>query len=279
MEQKKSLIDVLENSYEGSDKLLFHYTSLESACNILSSNKLRLSNLANMNDPLEFCKPDCFGFGDVRTDIMKKAMRELMASLQERENKIRLICFCKDFYCKGEWNNENLQNYSSNLTFKGWARSRMWAQYADNHRGVCLVFNKSEFNGEFKKLANNHIKILEPQKITYTNYLNELESAMTDELDVKNHDSNFLHFYLDDERTKYLFQKSEDFRDENEYRFVLIDDNLDSSKTDKFIDFGTSIKAVILGERFSPILKFSLQNNIEQFRINWHCGMPKLIKQ
>lgn len=276
MEQKKSLINILKNHYEGSDDLLFHYTSLNAACSILSSNRLRLSNLTNMNDPLEFCEPNIFGFNGFEID-MKKAMRELTVSLQERENKIRLICFCKDFYCKGEWNNENLQNYSSNLTFKGWARSRMWAQYADNHRGVCLVFNKSEFNDEFKKLANNHIKILEPQKITYTNYLNELESAMTDELNVKNHDSNFLHFYLDDERTKYLFQKSEDFRDENEYRFVLIDDNLDSSKTDKFIDFGTSLKAIILGGRFNPILKFSLPSNIEQFKITWNCGIPDLI--
>lgn len=277
MEQKNSLINTLENKYGGSEELLFHYTSLEAACNILSSNKLRLGNLSNMNDPLEFCRPKGFGFNGVNLDI-GKAVRELETSLQERENKVRLICFCRDFFCQNEeWNNTQNQNFSSNLTFKGWARCRMWAQYANNHKGVCLVFNKSEFDYEFKKLANNHTKILELHKITYTNNLSELESAMTDEVNVKNHNKDFLHFYLDDERIEYLFQKCEDFRDENEYRFALIDDTLDSPQKDYYFDFGTSLKAVILGEHFNPVLKFSLPNNIELFKIYWNCGMPNLI--
>lgn len=25
---------------------------------------------------------------------------------------------------------------------RGWARSRMWAQYGESHRGVCLVFDR-----------------------------------------------------------------------------------------------------------------------------------------
>ncbi len=277
MEQKKSLINVLKNQYEGSDDLLFHYTSLNAACSILSSNKLRLSNLKNLNDPLEFCRLNCFSFNGLEIDAMKKAVKELYESLKERENKVRLLSFCRDFFTEGEWDNKNNQSFSSNLIFKGWARTRMWAQYADNHRGVCLVFDKSEISEKFKELQNNHTKILEPQKITYTNDFSKVEDLMTRELNVKNSCENFLHFYLDEERLNCLFIKCEDFRDENEYRFVLINNTLSSSAEDCYFDFGTSLKAIILGERFSPILKFSLPSNIEQFKIIWNCGIPDLI--
>ena len=29
---------------------------------------------------------------------------------------------------------------------RGYARPRMWEQYGDNHRGVCLVFDKAELH-------------------------------------------------------------------------------------------------------------------------------------
>lgn len=44
----------LLNQYRGNDSLLYHYTSLESACKILESNSLRLSNLLNVTFLLNF---------------------------------------------------------------------------------------------------------------------------------------------------------------------------------------------------------------------------------
>lgn len=44
----------LLNQYRGNDSLLYYYTLLESACKILESNSLRLSNLLNVNVSLEF---------------------------------------------------------------------------------------------------------------------------------------------------------------------------------------------------------------------------------
>lgn len=40
----------------------------------------------------------------------------------------------------------------------------MWAQYADNHRGVCLVFDKDEFRKDFGKLRNDDIEIFRTKK-------------------------------------------------------------------------------------------------------------------
>ena len=100
------LKDILLDEYHGDDSLLYHYTTMESACKILESNTLRLSNLINMNDPLEFCNYNGFGFNGTCDDIAN-IVQELELSLEERQNTVRLLCFCKDsFCCKSEWNDK-----------------------------------------------------------------------------------------------------------------------------------------------------------------------------
>ncbi len=273
--------NILLDEYQGNDSLLYHYTSIESACKILKSNKLRLSNLTTMNDPLEFCEPDNFSFIG-KCENISKVIDELRLSLQERENFVRLFCFCKDEFCnQEEWQNQKAQHKASNLLHKGWARNRMWAQYADNHKGVCLVFNKAEFKTKFMemKVQVPQRKILEDREITYTNYLHEFKATMTDEINAKNHGDNFSHYFLDDKRLKYLFFKCEDYRDENEYRFVLIDNQLKSATEELFVDIGTSLKAIILGQRFSNLIRLVPPIDVEQYRIQWNCGFPELIRQ
>lgn len=275
------LENILLNKNHGNDSLLYHYTSMKSACKILESNMLRLSNLVSMNDPLEFCRPKGLGFNG-SDELYKDAFYDLQISLEERENFVRLLCFCKDEFCnQSEWQNQKAQTKAANLLHKGWARNRMWAQYADNHSGVCLVFNKSEFKAEFEKMncQNENIKIIADRKVSYTNYLHELELGMTDEINTKVHDGNFRHYYLDDERLEFLFLKCEDYRDELEYRFALIDSTLKSPADEVFVDFGKSLKAIILGQRFSNIIRIILPVDVEQYRISWNCGVPDLIKQ
>ena len=45
---------------------------------------------------------------------------------------------------------------------------------------------------------------------------------------------------------------------------------------EKYVDFGTSLKAVILGQNFSQKKKLELPQNVSQFQINWECGCPNL---
>ena len=98
---------LINNSY-GDDAFLFHYTSLNSACKILESKSLKLSNLSNTNDPLEFILGGGFsynGWGEM--EQMFKIMRELTISSRKRQNYIRMMCFCLDNFCSIEdWQNE-----------------------------------------------------------------------------------------------------------------------------------------------------------------------------
>lgn len=259
----------------GDDSFLYHYTSLSSACKIFESNSLKLSNLTNTNDPLEFLSPEKCGFSSCGDIDYKKVFQELILSGQKRRNYVRMLCFCKDLFCTSEeWKNEKNQDFADNLLFKGWARSRMWAQYADNHSGVCLVFDKDEFKKCFDSLANNDIEILKDKKIEYTNYISKLESAMSP----KGIQCDYSDFYLESDRKDFLFYKCEDYRDENEYRFCLINRALKSPDEAMFVNYGVSLKAVIFGQRFSTSLNLATPDNVEQFKIKWKFGRPSLLK-
>ena len=269
----------LTNCSSGDDSLIYHYTTLFSACKILENNSLRLSNLTNTNDPLEFSLSSSFEFA-CRGDIdIHKVFRELTVSKTHRENYVRMLCFCKDGFCKQEdWQNDKNQNYADNLLFKGWARSRMWAQYADNHAGVCLVFDRNAIREQFNQLQAENIAILQDKEIIYDNHLTNLEVAMSDINTSHDTLTDYSDFYLEEERLSYLFQKCEDYRDENEYRFCLINRNLQSPDESMFMNLGASLKAVICGQRFSDILKLKIPDTVEQFKIYWSYGQPRLFK-
>jgi hypothetical protein len=238
----------------------------------LKSGSLKLSNLTNTNDPLEFV--DFSGFASSlpigKNDDFDRISCELDVSSKRRRNFVRMICFCTF----DDKNNEKAQNFADNFLHKGWARSRMWAQYADNHAGVCLVFDKDEFKKCFDSLANNNIEILKDKKIEYTNYISKLESAMSP----KGIQCDYSDFYLESDRKDFLFYKCEDYRDENEYRFCLINRALKSPDEAMFVNYGVSLKAVIFGQRFSNCLKLETPDNVEQYQINWKFGRPSLYR-
>lgn len=274
-----NLEDRLQQPMTGDDSFLYHYTSLSSACKILESNSLKLSNLTSTNDPLEFLSPENFGFSYWGDIDYKKVFYELRVSGQNRRNYVRMLCFCKDLFCTSdEWKDEKNQDFADNLLFKGWARSRMWAQYADNHSGVCLVFDKPEFQKVFNSLSNNDIEILSDRAIDYTNYLAELENSLEDIDSGAKTVDDYANFYLEEDKKKFLFQKCQDYRDENEYRFCLINRVLKSPDEAMFVNYGTSLKAVILGQRFSTSLNLATPDNVEQFKIMWAFGRPSLLK-
>ena len=274
-----NLEDRLQQPMTGDDSFLYHYTSLSSACKIFESNSLKLSNLTNTNDPLDFFSPENCGFSSCGDIDYKKVFQELRLSGQKRRNYVRMLCFCKDLFCTSEeWKNEKNQDFADNLLFKGWARSRMWAQYADNHSGACLVFHKSKFQKAFKSLSNDDVDILSDRAINYTNYLAELETSLEDINSGARVIYDYSSFYLEEDKKKFLFQKCQDYRDENEYRFCLINRALNSPDEAMFVNYGTSLKAVILGQRFSTSLNLATPDNVEQFKIMWTFGRPSLLK-
>ena len=137
-----SELDLMKSFPEEDNQYLFHYTAYPSALNILLSHQLRLGSLEKMNDPLEF--EDHHGQplmyqGERSEEEYEETVCDYEVAVSEKEKSVRFASFSMDRYpC--------CNNFS-----KGWARSRMWAQYADNHKGVCLIFDKDKIIKTFKK--------------------------------------------------------------------------------------------------------------------------------
>jgi Protein of unknown function (DUF2971) len=134
----------LTEEYRSAD-LLFHYTTADVAMNkILLSSKIRLSPRRLANDPLE---NTAISLGSGGLFMERKGYEEF----QHRANRIarrierklnqqsRVLSFC---------------THNSNQAgdgYFGMIKPRMWAQYGDKYKGVCLVFRKKELLSEVLK--------------------------------------------------------------------------------------------------------------------------------
>lgn len=119
-----------EEALENNNSIQFiHYTSLQSAMNILNSGKVRLYNCFNLNDPSEIkylLDKSPIDFNKNEIEKFKREHFILSGSLYESEND-------EDF--------------------------NLWRLYGDNGRGVALVF---EINENVKNWNNVYL-----QKVSY----------------------------------------------------------------------------------------------------------------
>ena len=263
----ESNVPVKENQY------LFHYTTYSAALGILLSQQMRLGPLVNKNDPLEFENHRGDGrvfHGNPSNEELAKMLSDYINAVDEKERSVRFASFAMDmpFYNPPKDSQENCYN---NLS-KGWARSRMWAQYADNHKGVCLVFDKESLVKSFENDFNSYETYC--KEVTYTNNLYPLQESL---------EQNCTSL-LTSEKIDFLFQKCQDFRDEQEFRLLLINKSLKTP--DELVSFSISdsLCGVIPGVHFPIENEKSLKKAIEccnskikWLPIWWNYGMPHLV--
>jgi hypothetical protein len=118
-----------------TSNLVYHYTSASVALEfILHDMRLRLSPVEDTNDPAEGGLPSPV-VGDESDNLLFFELEELVEGR-------RLACFARD-------KPGSIYDYCPQLSFHGYARDRMWAQYADRHRGVCLFFDRNALERAF----------------------------------------------------------------------------------------------------------------------------------
>ena len=114
-----------------TDKL-YHYTSFNTALNILETNELWFNHLSNLNDINELYRPLFFDKVTKETELL--AQREL-----EMYQQVSLTMDSKRY---------------------GFDIPAMWGHYGDKGRGVCLIFDK-------QKLINSISSDIYHRRITY----------------------------------------------------------------------------------------------------------------
>ncbi|PKL39569.1 MAG: hypothetical protein CVV44_04930 [Spirochaetae bacterium HGW-Spirochaetae-1] len=265
------------NNYFNQKEVLYHYTSEKiGILYILQPGELRFGQLSNTNDPREalphipdlqrnypFGKCILKGYGYVDEKILPLAEERIDYKILT--NKFNVVCFCQD------------KNVINSIFDYGYAKPRMWAQYAESHAGCCIVFDKTQIDLKFNELRYN-IK-----------YSGNLEYNLDEEN--SNHGITFNDFSkeicanaLDDYETKCLkeifFKKSIDWQEENEYRYLIV--NNKNEYENVYLDVSDCILGIIISYNFnndyiSKLHEYCMKKDLFFYQINWINGIPRMI--
>ena len=127
----------------------------------------------------------------------------------------------------------------------------MWSQYGENHNGLCFVLSKSEIEKEIKRDFRKESFLTYSGSINYSYKFDEIyQNSMFHYNPINSNDPEEIAFkYIDKEYKRLFFRKYRDYRDENEYRFIII--NKDSKLTNISIKLASIIRGIIIGDHQS----------------------------
>jgi Protein of unknown function (DUF2971) len=140
-------MDVLFGDVEDADRWVYHYTDAIAVKKILSTARLRLGPYIETHDPRE--AQDWFfslrvpeSLRDGPGDVIAEALRGINGELNKLlKYQCKVACFCADLPSEPE-------HYRLH---RGYAHPRMWDQYADHHRGACLVFDSRQLRERIRE--------------------------------------------------------------------------------------------------------------------------------
>ena len=277
------------------DKYLYHYTSFETAIKIIYSNQLLFSLIGRTNDTSESKMKIVFGENNiVDKDIYRKQVNTISEYFHQSTQIVQLLCFSTD----AKINENDKKKYLSimgkkdmyyDVSGRGFALPRMWAQYASNNMGVCFVFNREKLEElvkrkiaftkaapvKYKKFFNRYIIDTERMDVLYDK-ISMISNGSLTLLDMIRKDNDFL--------TYNFFTKLDDWKNEHEYRIVALIDNknhLDRLAIDKV---SSCLEGVVIGEQIDPayektikILIQSMGNKCDVKKIQFTSRMCKLV--
>lgn len=236
-----------------SEEYLYHYTTIEKAYKILYYDTLRFSNICSTNDIFEQ-KPKIL-FESLDVENIKKASKVSDYLSKERE-KLKILCFSKDLELDSDLykkmcNNLTKDQIRANVIGRGFALPRMWAQYAANNEGTCLIINK-------KKLIN----LMNVQSIIYTSLSVEYTDSYSP-YPISNESLNKTYNFILEGRgndiisknhdyvKQNFFSKLSDWESENEFRIITIADKKDQIIQIKRIT--SAIDGVVIGHNVDDL--------------------------
>lgn len=211
------------------DRKIYKYCSYDVGELIVSGQVLKFSNPSSFNDPFD-CDINLleFDFGECSQEIMddmEKIKQDIsktwgtdMSSAIDSIPKAKL----EEIYRNSQIN--KIQRSSICCFSRIYNSTTMWSHYADNHKGICLVFDPFVKN-PFTDFNSDRFT---EGTVDYDNYtpINYLKSKL-------------------DGIKKLFLTKSNDWRHEEEFRYIIFEDyGFFSFKRDflKGIIFGLKVK-------------------------------------
>jgi hypothetical protein len=224
------------------DKYLYHYTSIDKATDfILKDKTLMFNSLRGTNDPKEFknWKFD-FHIGDQTAPSYDESVKLWEIISEEVKSKCKVLCFSKDKPGLGD-------DFFNDIYLRGFAKSRMWAQYGDNHKGVCLIFNKQmiedHISEQFDLISDLYAANIQyknrPLKGDIFKSPYTLHYPLLKELGV----TEYVKRHIYTHNGELIFEKSLDWRDEEEYRYMMLINKAEN----QYLKYGDALCGVVFG--------------------------------
>lgn len=258
------------------NKYLYHYTNITKAIKILFSEKLIFSPLTTMNDTSEYKARLTVDYSSIRQEDKEKAgnmLDKITQYVNEYAKNVRLLCFSRDIQLNKDAPQDvsNWQTYERffDLTGRGCALPRMWAQYASNNEGVCLIFDKSKLLNAVREKTG----YLKEGEVEYKNYfyrysmkfdeLSKIYSRMSQEsngiltlADLFKDNDNFVHYNY--------FIKLKDWQNEYEYRILTLVNNDGEFAIENLYDY---LVGVVVGEKNDPAFTKIFKSQLKEKNI------------
>lgn len=269
--------DVWQTMYEEDfekNKFLYHYTNVSKAFKILYGKQLKFSKLNLMNDTLE-AKPKLSFDKHIDSTTFQKIIHHFGYT---NNHYLQLLCMSKDSTTTMTALND--RTLYSDYSGRGFALPRMWAQYADNNNGVCFIFDKLKLikiikdtlGVELIRKGNvNYVSHFKPLNIDITSVLEHVKKSGSKSDIVRNiNELDFLKKYQNFVQYNY-FSKLDDWKGENEYRFLAYGDQ------DNYIpNIFQAIAGIVVGESIETsnlkIIELLSENQFEIMKISFNCN-------
>lgn len=256
-----------------SDLYVYHYTSACTALDkILKNGTLKLGEYTCTNDPKETkaWKFDLANFEG--RDPGKYNQSELSRSFSnELKSKAKVACFSTD-------RDPLSGDYMKDIYNRGYTKARMWAQYAANHTGVCLVFDREKLLLAIDKHFGQYISLSQNVQYKDAPLVRGIEHHEF-MIDINLYESlglqAYSHSHIKRHYRELFFEKLTDWRDEAEWRIVLLSETHESL----YLPFGESLVGVIHGDATDPdtseqIMSATKSSEVEHMGIGWTNSSP-----
>ena len=137
------------------DKYIYHYTNASTLKKyILPTQKLRFRTFEHMNDPKEYkdFPIGAFYSSSTKDDVVDDSI--LFFSERLKKNW-KVACFSADVdgAIVSKVRSDLGEDTVNARYYRGHTRPTMWAHYAGNHSGACLVFKKADLDTQIKLQA------------------------------------------------------------------------------------------------------------------------------
>lgn len=256
-----------------SEDALYHFTRKDTAIEcILNEKLLKLGSFSKSNDPQEYKRRLTSAGGWGWDENCATQVAHITNNIDSIIKSSGFLSFCQNRY------------KDDALLEHGCLKSRMWSQYGGGHSGVCLVFSKKLLLAQIDRQFNKTLTIYKNSVQYKDPYINRAKDNLSINADDLNGADNtsIAHDYVDTRHEDIFFQKQTDYKDENEFRVIIIDRN-GGTANGKSIAISTCLKAIILGDSFAKVYKPTIKElsknlNVPFRKLHWEKNVYILLK-